>query len=521
MPRPSVTSILPRTGHTGGDTFVEVRGANFALPPAPPSRGRAPEQPQRVRVLFGGIEAERVEVAGEDLLYCWTPGHDPVEVRALVSGDPISGELVAPGHAFRVGMRVVARVRHDGSGVAPVGVLPAPLAPRVPYFVVEATVNRLRLSATRGGAPLPITGLGSGDVELVGYGPVDVVVQNLAPKPARIATGAGPFAVTTGDTLQLLIGDEAVTLAFGAGDIASPGAATPGEVAAVVSRARGLRVAVVAGVVQIETDARGPEATLLVVGGTAATALGLTALVGDEQTGSDELEPLDEEGILVPGAYTFVRPDLGVESYIATAIRALLRGLKREVLSNVSFATHTDYDANTGDRVNTTFLAELPALVLTNLRLPENRDEARNVSEELEGATVERFVVRAPDDVVDVRFTLVGVTDDTVELLNLLAATKRYFDKHGELRVTRSDGCVLLHDLDFEVGSEVSVQPASDNVQSFSGEVVVKSVPVGDMAIEDQGELPEGVPIGTRYEGVRDVGWTQEGDTTLEVDEGL
>lgn len=523
MGRPTVTSILPRTGHTGGDTLVEIRGAGFALPPPPPARGKAPEQPQRVRVLFGGVEAERVEVAGEDLVYCWTPEHDPIEVRALVTGNPTSGELDAPGHAFRVGMRVAMRVRPDGSGAAPVGAPPSPFATRTAYYVVGVSAGALQLAASRGGAPIDATGPGSGDIELVGYAPCDVVVENLAPRPAKIGTAAGPFNIAPGDVLNLLVGDDAEQVTFEVADIASSGAATAAEVAAVLSRARGLRVSVVGGAVRLETDARGPGASLTLAGGSAPAiaSLGLAEIVGEEQTGGDELEPIEEEGIAVPGSFTFVRPDLGIESHVATTIRMLIRALKREVIGNVHMSTHTDYDADTGDLVSSTFLAELPSLVLANLRLPENRDDAGDDPEEREGTTPETFTVREPEHLVDIRFTLVGVSDDSVELLNLSTAVQRFFRKHHELVVPRPGECAGAYDMSFVPGAEMSISFNGDasNTQSFAGEVVIKSVPVGDMAIADQGDLPEGVPLGTRYEGVRDLGWTQEGETTLEVEQ--
>lgn len=520
MARPTVTSILPRTGHTGGDTLVEIRGTNFALPPPPPSKGKAPEQPQRVRVLFGGVEAERVEAAGADLLYAWTPSHDPIEVRALVVGDVETGELAAPGHAFRVGMRVAMRVRPDGSGAAPVGAPPSPFATRTPYYVVEVSAGAMRLASSYAGTPIDATGPGSGDIELVGYAPTDVVVQNLAPTPARFETSTQPFAISTGDTLHLVVGDEAQTASVEAGDVASPGAATAVELARVLARVRGVKAHVESGRVRVDSDARGPEALLLIAGGTAAGPLGLTALIGEEQVGSNELEPIEEEGIAVPSSFTFVRPDLGIESHVATTIRMLLRALKREVIGNVHMSTHTDYDADTGDLVSSTFLAELPSLVLSNLRLPENREDAGDDPEEREGATPETFTVREPEHLVDIRFTLVGVSDDSVELLNLSTAVQRFFRKRHELIVPRPNECDAAYDLSFIPGAEMSITFNGDNsnTQSFAGELVIKSVPVGDMAIADQGDLPEGVPVGTRYEGVRDLGWTQEGETILEVE---
>jgi hypothetical protein len=507
-----VTSILPRTGHTAGDTMVEIRGSGFRLPPPPPPKGRAPVQAARVRVLFGDVPAERVEVAEDGLLYCWTPTSDPRDMVTTVTANPTTNRLLATAHGIPNGTRCAIRLKPSGTGAPPGGALPAPLDARAPLYVLNAGANDLQVAATRGGSPIELEDAGSGTLELVWYGAVGVTVQNLAEAPAELITDDGPFGIAEGDDLHVLVGDEAHVVTVGAGDVVVTGAATAPELAAILNRLRGARADVVGERVRLRSDARGPSAILTIAGGTAASALGIE---GEEASGSATIVPVDEEATLVPNAFTFRRPDLGAECTLATTVRTLLRALKREVIANVHFATDMDYDANTGDLVNTTYLAELPAIVLANLRIPENTDETKTTPRERDGAAPDTFLELKPEDLVDVRFTLIAAAEDPVEQMNLLAAVKGFFKRHGALVVGDE-----AYDMLFLPNEQVSIAISTDNpnASSATGELVIRAVPVGDLAIEDQLDLPEGVPAGTNLEAVRDIGWVQESETNLGFD---
>lgn len=86
MPVPTLTSVAPRVGHTGGQTLVELNGTGFALAPDPDlTQLPVPPAPPRLRVFFGGTEAYGVQVVSSTLAYAFTPIHDAgavaVEVR--------------------------------------------------------------------------------------------------------------------------------------------------------------------------------------------------------------------------------------------------------------------------------------------------------------------------------------------------------------------------------------------------------------------------------------------------------
>lgn len=107
MAAPTITSLEPATGPTGGLTLVEVAGPSFRMPPAPSAMG--PTSPPRptVDVLVGGRAATLVRVRAPDRLSFVSPPHDAgaadVVVRNLDDdGVPVAGEeaTLAGGFTF-------------------------------------------------------------------------------------------------------------------------------------------------------------------------------------------------------------------------------------------------------------------------------------------------------------------------------------------------------------------------------------------------------------------------------------
>lgn len=75
-----ILSVSPNGGHTGGQTYVELTGADFKLPtpqPIDPATGKVPAPPPSFRILFGGIAAVMVAVVSPYLAFCKTPVSDP------------------------------------------------------------------------------------------------------------------------------------------------------------------------------------------------------------------------------------------------------------------------------------------------------------------------------------------------------------------------------------------------------------------------------------------------------------
>jgi flagellar hook-associated protein FlgK len=113
---------------------------------------------------------------------------------------------------------------------------------------------------------------------------------------ATLGTGAaGPFALADGDTLAFTLDTSGTpvsfSLAFAAADFAEISAATAEELAAAINadpqaQANGLQAHALEGRLFVQTQSGGPAAELTLTGGSAASALGWSAQVGNTVTGS-------------------------------------------------------------------------------------------------------------------------------------------------------------------------------------------------------------------------------------------
>jgi hypothetical protein len=192
-----------------------------------------------------------------------------------------------------------------------------------------------------------------------------------------------------------------------------------------------------------------------------------------------------EEGALA-GAFTYRLPALAAESDLARLVRTLLRELKRQVLPNVSLTVQTDFDAQTGDELHIAELASLPALVLVGPELREDRFYSLNQLPEVAGDPGTVLRRRVPYT-VDLAFTIVGASDHTVELLNLMAATELFFHKNKFLEMPRDPANALSgrvrYEMDFASDGDLRVtsQPNESNVRSFSGSFVIRGFDLEDL----------------------------------------
>jgi hypothetical protein len=189
--------------------------------------------------------------------------------------------------------------------------------------------------------------------------------------------------------------------------------------------------------------------------------------------------PIPGERAIAPRALMYGRPDLTREADLTRLVRMLLQELKRQVLANVVLTVQTDFDPETGDELHLSHVAELPALALIGPELSENRFYSSNqlpASSSQDG----RFVQRRAPYTVDLGFTVVGVSDHTSELLNLMAATELFFHGNPYLELDRdptepASGRVR-YEMDFTADGDLKVtsQPNESNVRSFSGRFVVR-----------------------------------------------
>jgi len=224
--------------------------------------------------------------------------------------------------------------------------------------------------------------------------------------------------------------------------------------------------------------------------------------------------PVPGEEATVSGAFAFVRPALVPESDLTRLVRTLMRELKRQVLPEVSLTVQTDFDGDTGDELHLAQLAKLPALVLVGPELAEDRFFSLNqLPETADGAG--RFARRRVPYTVDLAFTLIGVSDHTTELLNLMAATELFFHRNKHLEMDRDPADPgagrVRYEMDVPPGGDLKVtsQPNESNVRSFSGSFVVRGFDLEDLAgplergaavtevlVQPPAQLAPAVPVG-------------------------
>lgn len=276
-----------------------------------------------------------------------------------------------------------------------------------------------------------------------------------------------------------------------------------------------------AGTFKLSESVGGAVVDVAIDGAGRARAVGAYAITVENL--DDAGAPITGESVTRANAFTFRRPDLGQESELARVVRALLRMLKRQILENVHFATHTDYDAETGDLNAIAFVQRLPALVVANLEVPDDRDYFVEGDQDFD-AGAGRFVSRRPPVVSMIRFDLIGVSDDPIENLNLLQAVRIFFRKNPRISLDR-DGSdpargIVAYDLEAVLGGPVTVTRGADavNVQSFSGEVRIRGVLLEDMPGITAAK-PAGIPAHLPHEATKGFGHvTADGPEAVDLD---
>lgn len=343
-------------------------------------------------------------------------------------------------------------------------------------------------------------------------GLVAVTVQNLGETPAELVSGLQPFGLLGVETLQLRVnGGPILETQFTVDDFATPGAATAAEVAAVLNEFFGIKATTASGRVRLRTDARGLTASLEVVGGSAAAYLGFPSEVA---LGTTELEVIEGETVTAAGAFEFVRPSLTQKVPVTLALEQLLVELRRQVIENVDFAAHSDFDPDTGDLLNIAKLAKLPGIVLADVQLPDTMMPVGRPPKESDGEDG-ATMISEPEDLVDILCTMVAVTDNPIELFNMTAIVRRFFRKNSELVVGEES-----YPMAWEQGSPIAVtaQRGGDNLHTFTGQITVRAVPMGEMLIDYDGPMPTGMPNGRSREGVTELGFPQAPGSTMGVE---
>ncbi len=217
--------------------------------------------------------------------------------------------------------------------------------------------------------------------------------------------------------------------------------------------------------------------------------------------------PLHGEEAVLPTGFTYARPPLTAESELTRLVRALLRELKRQVIENVVLTVHTDFGSEGGDEIHLAEVASLPALVIVGPELVENRFYSLNSRPEVPAGSG-LFARRRPPYTVDLGFTLVGASDHTVELLNLVAATKLFFHRNPFIEMERDAANPaagwVRYEMDLAPNGDLKVtsQPNESNLRSFSGAFTLRGFDFEELAgfpsesVVERGALAEEVVLG-------------------------
>ena len=205
---------------------------------------------------------------------------------------------------------------------------------------------------------------------------------------------------------------------------------------------------------------------------------------------NDDGTPITGEQVTKLAAFTYARPKLTEEDNLTRLERAFIQELKRQVIENTCPLTHTEYDDTPGDGLNIAAPAELPALLIGGPELVENRLYGSNegMSRDRAGGAAGLYDRMRPARTVDLQFTLVGVSDSNVELLNLLAAVEQCFARTKYLTMLRNPAIPLNGSVRYEMDIPFTGQPRinstsnDQNIRTFSLTVLVRGFDLEGMA---------------------------------------
>lgn len=208
-------------------------------------------------------------------------------------------------------------------------------------------------------------------------------------------------------------------------------------------------------------------------------------------------DPIPGETVTAADIYATKRPAITHESEhdLTRLVRTLIRELKRQVLDEVSLTVHTDYDDATGDQLHTTHVASLPALLLVGPNLNENRFYSLNEPPDYddEASAEGDFVTTRVPATYDVEFEVLGVSNRTHEVLNLMGAVLGFMESNKTLSMDRDAGDPSLgrvsYEMEFVNRPETATRSNLSNLRHFTSTIVVRGFDV---------EAQAGIGSGTR-----------------------
>lgn len=206
------------------------------------------------------------------------------------------------------------------------------------------------------------------------------------------------------------------------------------------------------------------------------------------------VENIDVNGVLIPGetitateAYVYERPLLHGTSLKPTTgpapetlvAAALINAFRRQVLANTVLTTHVDYAEDGTLEVQ---LSKIPAIILQGPTLTKDLAYWHNESKIVDNGDG-TFNVLRPPYVARATFTIVGVTDNEQESLNMQGSIMRMFNAGKHLGVdldpenpdpaTRVDLVLQL-----TAPPSTTTAPGEDNIRTFAATCEVRGIEI-------------------------------------------
>ena len=195
------------------------------------------------------------------------------------------------------------------------------------------------------------------------------------------------------------------------------------------------------------------------------------------------------EGVVVEDSYTYKRPVIHGTQANPTAIDApetlvaveLVELLRRNVIYNVAITTHVDYSE---PGVITLNVSKVPALIVQGPTVTDDRVYGHNEPEEYE-ISPGVWGIRKPIRVVRMAFTLIGVTDNEREMLNIMGSVREMFDRIKYLNVA-------INPLDSSAGRvrpvlqltaypQTTTAPSENNIRTFVAACEVRNIGIREV----------------------------------------
>ena len=188
-------------------------------------------------------------------------------------------------------------------------------------------------------------------------------------------------------------------------------------------------------------------------------------------------ETIGSEVVVAVSAFTFAMPDFTKSSDTTRVVRALIQSLKLQVYPEVVLTQHVDYDEETGTVVRATATAKLPSIFLVGPTFRENafsRHAFGPTQPSTGSGVVETF--RAART-VDLLFSLGVVSNNTIELINMMARLTDYVRNNAWIYVQRDEADAtkgfIRYEFGFDDGGDFvpDFTPNESDVRSYSGTV--------------------------------------------------